>query len=101
MTPNATTTAANEIEARASSDGDMCEVAPVSANDLPLLIIKPTPGWRAIDIRELWRYRELLYFLTWRDVKVRYKQTALGAAWAIIQPFMTMVVFTIFFGRFG
>ena len=56
-------------------------------------------GWVPVNLRELWQYRELLYFLTWRDVKVRYKQTALGAAWAIIQPFMTMVVFSIFFGR--
>jgi lipopolysaccharide transport system permease protein len=53
----------------------------------------------AVNLRELWEYRELLYFLTWRDVKVRYKQTALGAAWAIIQPFFTMVVFSLFFGR--
>ncbi|HTQ41043.1 MAG TPA: ABC transporter permease [Pirellulales bacterium] len=65
------------------------------------LIIKPTSGWRAIDFRELWRYRELLYFLVWRDVKVRYKQTVLGALWAIIQPVMSMVVFSTFFGRFG
>src|SRR5213079_2784504 len=50
-------------------------------------------------LKELWEYRELLYFLTWRDIKVRYKQTALGAAWAIIQPFFTMVVFSLFFGR--
>lgn len=67
----------------------------------PVLEIKPNPGWRAIDVRELWRYRELLYFLAWRDVKVRYKQTVLGAAWAVIQPIMTMVVFTIFFGKLG
>lgn len=64
-------------------------------------VIEPTPGWRLIDVGELWRYRELLYFLTWRDVKVRYKQTVLGATWAIIQPVMTMVVFTIFFGKLG
>ena len=56
-------------------------------------------GWRLADFGELWLYRELLYFLTWRDVKVRYKQTALGAAWAVLQPVLTMVVFTIFFGR--
>ena len=59
------------------------------------------PGWRAVDFQELWRYRELLYFLAWRDVKVRYKQTVLGAMWAVLQPVMTMLVFTIFFGRFG
>jgi lipopolysaccharide transport system permease protein len=67
--------------------------------DLPLTVIEPRPGWHLIDIRELWRYRELLYFLTWRDVKVRYKQTVLGAAWAILQPCATMVVFSLFFGR--
>ena len=64
-------------------------------------VIEPTPGWRAVDFRELWKYRELLFFLAWRDVKVRYKQTVLGAAWAVIQPVMTMLVFTVFFGRLG
>ena len=62
-------------------------------------IIEPSKGWIAINWKDLWKYRELLYFLTWRDIKVRYKQTVLGALWAIIQPFMSMVVFTIFFGR--
>jgi lipopolysaccharide transport system permease protein len=61
--------------------------------------LEPSKGWVSLKLHELWEYRELLYFLTWRDVKVRYKQTVLGAAWAIIQPFMTMVVFSIFFGR--
>ncbi|MGQ9569001.1 MAG: ABC transporter permease [Anaerolineae bacterium] len=61
--------------------------------------IAPTRGWKVLDLRELWEYRELLYFLTWRDIRVRYKQTVLGAAWAIIQPFFTMVVFSLFFGR--
>ncbi|MEW5930330.1 MAG: ABC transporter permease [Gemmatimonadota bacterium] len=61
--------------------------------------IRASKGWSMPDLRELWRYRELLYFLVWRDVKVRYKQTALGAAWAILQPFATMVVFSLFFGR--
>lgn len=65
---------------------------------LPELIIRPTRGWVALKLGELWEYRELLYFLTWRDIKVRYKQTLLGASWAIIQPFMTMIVFSIFFG---
>ena len=63
------------------------------------LIIEPTRGWLKLNLRELWEYRELLYFLVWRDIKVRYKQTALGAAWAILQPVMTMVVFSVFFGR--
>ncbi len=62
-------------------------------------VIEPSSGWLPIDWKELWRFRELFYFLTWRDVKIRYKQTALGAAWAILQPVMTMVVFTIFFGK--
>jgi len=63
------------------------------------LRIEPSRGWVSLKLRELWEYRELLYFLTWRDVKVRYKQTVLGAAWAIIQPFFTMVVFSLFFGN--
>ncbi len=63
------------------------------------MLIKPSRGWVPLKLDELWEFRELLYFLTWRDIKVRYKQTLLGAAWAIIQPFMTMVVFSIFFGR--
>jgi len=63
------------------------------------LRIEPSAGWVSLKLRELWEYRELLYFLTWRDVKVRYKQTVLGAAWAIIQPFFTMVVFSLFFGN--
>jgi lipopolysaccharide transport system permease protein len=62
-------------------------------------VIVPPAGWSSVGLRELWSYRELLYFLTWRDVKVRYKQTALGASWAIIQPLLTMVVFSLFFGR--
>jgi lipopolysaccharide transport system permease protein len=61
--------------------------------------IRPSHGWAAINLKELWTFRELVYFLTWRDVKVRYKQTALGALWAILQPVLTMVVFTIFFGK--
>src|SRR2546426_11514326 len=65
----------------------------------PLVSIRPSGGWAALNLRELWAHRELLYFLTWRDVKVRYKQTAFGAAWAIMQPLFTMLIFTIFFGR--
>jgi lipopolysaccharide transport system permease protein len=61
--------------------------------------IRPSRGWTSLQLRELWEYRELLYFLVWRDLKVRYKQTALGAAWAVLQPFATMVVFSVFFGR--
>lgn len=61
--------------------------------------IERSQGWVALQLKELWAYRELLYFLIWRDVKVRYRQTALGVAWAIIQPVFTMIVFSLFFGR--
>ncbi len=61
--------------------------------------IRPTKGWTSLDLDKLWEYRELLAFLTWRDIKVRYKQTVLGASWAVLQPFCTMVVFSLFFGR--
>jgi len=63
------------------------------------LIIKPSYGWAALNLRDLWLYRELIFFMTWRDLKVRYKQTLLGASWAILQPFLTMIVFSIFFGN--
>ena len=66
---------------------------------VPITIIEPKKGWIPIDLKEIWNYRELLYFLTKRDIKVRYKQTVLGGLWAIIQPVFTMVVFTLFFGR--
>jgi lipopolysaccharide transport system permease protein len=70
-----------------------------ATGDSPVIRIAPTKGWISLKLNELWEYRELLYFLAWRDIKVRYKQTVLGAAWAIIQPFFTMIVFSIFFGR--
>ena len=66
---------------------------------VPVLRIQPSHGFAGLQLGELWEYRELVLFLAWRDVKVRYKQTALGAAWAVIQPFFTMVVFSVFFGR--
>ena len=66
---------------------------------LPRTFIRPPRGWQLLNVRELWQYRELLYFLAWRDVKVRYKQTLLGAAWAILQPLLMMAVFSVFFGR--
>lgn len=69
------------------------------AASVPVTRIAPSRGWVALRLRELWEYRELLYFLIWRDIKVRYKQTALGAAWAVLQPFFTMVVFSLIFGR--
>jgi lipopolysaccharide transport system permease protein len=70
-----------------------------AGDELPLTVIERRPGWQVVNLGELWRFRELLYFLTWRDVKVRYKQTVLGAAWAVLQPLATMVVFTLFLGR--
>ena len=63
------------------------------------IVIRPRKGWIPVNLRELWQFRDLLYFLSWRDIKVKYKQTALGAAWAILQPFLTMVVFSILFGK--
>ena len=65
---------------------------------IAITVIEASRGWVPLKLRDLWEYREVLYFLIWRDIKVRYRQTLIGAAWAVIQPFMTMVVFTIFFG---
>ena len=69
------------------------------SDNASVIRIEPTSGWISLKLKEVWNYRELMYFLIWRDIKVRYKQTVLGAAWAIIQPFFTMIVFTIVFGR--
>ena len=69
--------------------------------DLPVHTIVPPGSWPLPRLMEIWEYRELVYFLVWREIKVRYKQTALGIAWAVIQPFFTMVVFSVFFGRLG
>jgi lipopolysaccharide transport system permease protein len=77
---------------------ELSEESPVLAERVPVAIIRPSKGWNSPEFWELWEYRELLYFLIWRDIKVRYKQTVLGVAWAIIQPFFTMVVFSLFFG---
>src|ERR1700726_4797079 len=68
-------------------------------NEFPSVHITARRRWLALDLEELWAYRELLYFFVWRDIKVRYKQTVIGAAWAILQPVMTMLVFSLFFGR--
>ncbi|HET7601219.1 MAG TPA: ABC transporter permease [Gemmatimonadales bacterium] len=67
--------------------------------EAPVLVIQPSRGWVPLRLEELWAYRELLYFFTWRIIKVRYKQTVLGAGWAVAQPLLTMLVFTVFFGR--
>lgn len=71
----------------------------VANAETAVVVVRARAGWQLVNLRELWRYRELVGFLTWRDVKIRYKQTVLGAAWAVLQPAMMMVVFTIFFGR--
>jgi lipopolysaccharide transport system permease protein len=90
---NASTNVAERVDCAADTSGsDKTAVLPVTR-------IEPRSGWTPLDLGEVWQFRELLYFLTWRDVIVRYKQTALGAGWAIIQPFLTMVVFSLFFGR--
>jgi lipopolysaccharide transport system permease protein len=70
----------------------------LAAREPRKITIKPSKGWAALNLKDLWIYRELVMFMTWRDLKVRYKQTLLGASWAILQPFLTMVVFSIFFG---
>jgi len=70
-----------------------------AAPEPPVVVIRPPAGWAKLGIGELWAYRELLFFFVWRDLKVRYKQTLLGASWAVIQPFLTMVLFSLFFGR--
>jgi len=83
---------AGETPGKSSIPGDIPPVGQA-------IVIEPKPGWRIIDFKELWRYRELLYFLTWRDIKVRYKQTVLGVLWAFLQPFLSIVVFSVIFGR--
>lgn len=92
------TDATTAVEAKKTEDRPSTS-SPETPQTEYYLRIEPSRGWVSLKLRELWEYRELLYFLTWRDIKVRYKQTVLGAAWAIIQPFMTMVVFSLFFGN--
>lgn len=91
----------NLVQTTTASDSTSGTDSPGAETPTPLhqTVIEPPRRWEWINWAEIWRYRELLFFLAWRDVKVRYKQTALGAAWAILQPAMMMVVFTVFFGR--
>jgi lipopolysaccharide transport system permease protein len=91
--------AAETIQEASRWVGGVRAVAPDPADHLPVTVIQRRTGWRWVGLGELWRYRELLFFLTWRDIKVRYKQTVLGATWAVVQPFATMVVFSLFLGR--
>lgn len=83
-----------EADTSESASGSVSAVLP---KDAPVIIIRPTSGWRALDLREVWRYRELLLTLAWREITIRYKQTFLGAAWAIIQPLMTTGIFSVLF----
>ncbi len=86
--------------AGAAGTGAPADDPPAADHHEPAVhVIRPATGWIHLGLADVWEYRELLYFLTWRDIKVRYKQTALGAAWAVLQPFLTMVVFSLFFGR--
>lgn len=71
----------------------------IQSKDLALSVYEPTHGWASLRLEDLWHYRELLYFLTWRDIKIRYKQTALGVAWVVLQPLITMLIFSVIFGR--
>ena len=90
----------SEIARGTESIGGVTSSAAVeSLSARPQVTIRAGGSWMPLDVRELWAYRELLYFLTWRDIKVRYKQAVLGVAWAVIQPLLTMVVFTLFFGK--
>src|SRR5664279_2926065 len=70
-----------------------------SDGSLPTIVIEPASEWPGLNVREMWANRELLLFLVWRDIKVQYAQTALGAAWAVLQPLLTMLIFTVIFGR--
>lgn len=86
-----------QVDAAAAAAASSASVA--LAAGAAVTIIEPSRGWAPVKLRELWEYRAVLYFLIWRDIKVRYRQTSIGATWAIVQPFMTMVVFSVFFGR--
>ena len=97
-TDNDTTLKAKTQTAR-EVQPEACDTSSAALPEEPLVVIEPNRNWSTLDLQDLWAFRELLYFLTWRDVKVRYKQTGLGVAWAIIQPLFTMLVFTLFFGR--
>ena len=91
-----------EGQAVATDSDELAEVVSTTAHHPAyrgVTVIEPSRGWVSLQLREVWEYRDLLFFLAWRDVSVRYKQTILGAAWAIIQPFFSMVVFSLFFGR--
>ncbi len=76
----------------------MTEITRENKDQTPVIFLRPAKGWLGLDLRELWRYRELIFFLTWRDIKVRYKQAILGVSWALLQPLLTVLIFTMIFG---
>lgn len=88
----------NWMTGRFRSKVDLPDLEAV-ADSAPVLVIEPNPGWRPVDFREIWKYRELSYFLVWREIKGRYAQSVLGVGWAVIQPLVTMVVFSVIFGN--
>src|SRR5215471_1135971 len=92
------TSAIKALHEEASSPASRSVAGAEAAEEPPLTVIERRHGWQVVDFGEFWRYRELLLSLTWRDVKVRYKQTVLGVAWAVLQPLATMVVFALFLG---
>jgi len=75
------------------------EIKMAAETDAPVVYLRPPKGWSALNLRDLWFYRELIYFMTWRDIKVRYKQAVLGISWAILNPVLTMVIFSVIFGN--
>ena len=101
---NGTTTSVVETEAGALAAGPSQPPAPASAStpaldDRPVLVLEPVGRWPGLNLRELWAYKELFYFMVWRDLKIRYQQTVLGVAWAIVQPLVSTLLFTVIFGR--
>ena len=95
-----------EYEGKRSSPGalsaaDHTDAEEVTKDDLPFTVIERRAGWRLFDLRELWRYHELLFFLAWRDIKAKYKQMVIGAAWTVLQPVATMAAMAVFLGRVG
>jgi lipopolysaccharide transport system permease protein len=100
--PEVVTRAQQAAEAPSATDGRTEKPAePAGQRDTAITVIRPPSGLPRLDVLELWRFRELAFRILWRDVKVRYKQTSIGVAWAVLQPFLTMVVFTFIFGRFA
>lgn len=88
-----------EVVKSTEAQEEEARLAAANAAAVHEVLIEPSRGWTSLRLRELWEYRELLYFLAWRDIKIRYKQTALGLAWAVLQPLLTMLIFALFFGR--